>query len=84
MTRWRRWCISTRIIWRRIFKKEYGISISAYILQKRVEEAKNLLVHSDLPINTVSIYVGYSNFFVFYKNVQGKHRVLPAGVPQEV
>ncbi len=51
----------------RIFKKEYGISISAYILQKRVEEAKNLLVHSDLPINTVSIYVGYSNFSYFTK-----------------
>lgn len=51
----------------RIFKKEVGISISAYILQKRVEEAKNLLVHSDLPINTVSIYVGYSNFSYFTK-----------------
>ena len=51
----------------RIFKKEYGISISAYILRKRVEEAKNLLIHSDLPINTVSIYVGYSNFSYFTK-----------------
>ncbi|MDE6919679.1 MAG: helix-turn-helix domain-containing protein [Lachnospiraceae bacterium] len=51
----------------RIFKKEVGISISAYILQKRVEEARNLLVHSDLPINTVSIYVGYSNFSYFTK-----------------
>ena len=51
----------------RIFKKEVGISISAYILQKRVEEDRNLLVHSDLPINTVSIYVGYSNFSYFTK-----------------
>lgn len=51
----------------RIFKKEYGISISSYILQKRVEEAKNLLSHSNLPINTVSIYVGYSNFSYFTK-----------------
>lgn len=51
----------------RIFKREYGVSISSYILQKRVEEAKKLLSHSTLPINTVSIYVGYSNFSYFTK-----------------
>lgn len=51
----------------RIFKKEVGVSISSYILQKRVEEAKKLLTQSNLPINTVSIYVGYSNFSYFTK-----------------
>ena len=51
----------------RIFKKETGISISSYILKKRVEEAKKLLAQSNLPINTVSIYVGYSNFSYFTK-----------------
>ena len=51
----------------RIFKKEKGISISTYILQKRVDEAKKLLVQSNLPINTVSLYVGYSNFSYFTK-----------------
>lgn len=51
----------------RIFKKEMGVSISSYILQKRVAEAKKLLAQSNLPINTVSIYVGYSNFSYFTK-----------------
>lgn len=51
----------------RIFKKEFGVSISTYLLQKRVEEAKKLLSQSTLPINTVSIYVGYSNFSYFTK-----------------
>lgn len=51
----------------RIFKKEKGISISTYIIQKRVEEAKKLLTQSTLPINTVSLYVGYSNFSYFTK-----------------
>ena len=51
----------------RIFKKEKGISISNYIIQKRVEEAKKLLTQSSLPINTVSLYVGYSNFSYFTK-----------------
>lgn len=51
----------------RIFKKEAGISISAYLMQKRVEAAKKMLTQSSLPINTVSIYVGYSNFSYFTK-----------------
>ena len=46
---------------------EKGISISNYIIQKRVEEAKKLLTQSTLPINTVSLYVGYSNFSYFTK-----------------
>jgi len=32
-----------------------------------VEEAKKLLTQSSLPINTVSLYVGYSNFSYFTK-----------------
>ncbi|MEI1257800.1 AraC family transcriptional regulator [Blautia sp. JLR.GB0024] len=32
-----------------------------------MEEAKNMLTRSSLPINTVSIYVGYSNFSYFTK-----------------
>ncbi len=51
----------------RIFKKETGISISSYIIGKRVEEAKKLLAQSSLPINSVSISVGYSNFSYFTK-----------------
>lgn len=51
----------------RTFKKELGISISTYILQKRVDEAKKLLKQSNLPINTVSLSVGYSNFSYFTK-----------------
>ena len=31
------------------------------------EEAKKLLTQSSLPINTVSLYVGYSNFSYFTK-----------------
>lgn len=51
----------------RIFKREKGMSISAYLLQKRVTEAKKLLTETNLPINGVSIYVGYSNFSYFTK-----------------
>ena len=51
----------------RIFKKEEGLSISAYIMQKRVDEAKRLLGESSLPVNAISLHVGYSNFSYFTK-----------------
>lgn len=51
----------------RMFKKEKGVSISNYILQKRVDEAKKLLCSSSLPINSVSLHIGYSNFSYFTK-----------------
>lgn len=31
----------------KLFRKETGMSVSAYILQRKIETAKNLLVHSD-------------------------------------
>lgn len=51
----------------RIFKKEEGVSISGYLLKKRVEEAKRLLGESSLPVNAISLHVGYSNFSYFTK-----------------
>ena len=51
----------------RIFKKEMGISISQYLIKNRIEIASTLLCSNNLPINTVSIYVGYSNFSYFAK-----------------
>ena len=36
-------------------------------MQKRVDEAKKLLCGSSLPINTVSLHIGYSNFSYFTK-----------------
>ncbi len=51
----------------RIFKKKTGVSISTYLIQRRIEVAQDLLVRSNLPINTVSLYVGYSNFSYFTK-----------------
>lgn len=51
----------------RLFKKEKGISISSYLMRKRLEAAKELLGKSDMPINGVSLEVGYSNFSYFTK-----------------
>lgn len=56
----------------KIFKTEFSISISAYLLQCRVDEAKRLLAASDMPINAVSLHVGYSSFSYFTKMFKEK------------
>ena len=38
----------------RLFKKETGMSVSDYILQKKIETAKSMLVFSDYPIASIS------------------------------
>lgn len=49
----------------KLFKKETGISFKNYIINKRIEVAKNMLSTTDLPINTVADNVGYGNYSYF-------------------
>lgn len=51
----------------RLFKKEMGVSVSSYIKDCRLTEAKKLLLESNLPINAVAIHVGYTHFAYFTK-----------------
>lgn len=49
----------------RVFKKKYGMSIGEYITEKRISEAKNLLINSSISVTSVAINAGYSdaNYF---------------------
>jgi two-component system response regulator YesN len=49
----------------RLFKKETGMSISDYLQQQRIEYAKQLLAHSDLPVSAVALSSGYANLSYF-------------------
>ena len=49
----------------RIFKKETGQSLGAYLQDQRIEEAKRLLMQTDLHIYEISQGVGYDNFSYF-------------------
>lgn len=49
----------------KVFKKELGISFKNYLIQKRIDTAKDLLVNTDLPINTIADNVGYGNYSYF-------------------
>lgn len=51
----------------RLFKRETGKSLMNYIIKKRVEMAKDLLINTELSVNLISDKVGYSNYSYFTK-----------------
>lgn len=60
----------------RIFKRETGMFINAYIAQERVKLAKKLLVKTDMNITGIAVEVGYgdniSYFSLVFKKETGK------------
>lgn len=49
----------------RIFKREIGVSVKSYMVNRRMEKAKELLETSRLPITDVAYQVGYYNYTSF-------------------
>ncbi len=52
----------------RVFKKETGIPISKYMVTQKMEQAKWLLRHTDMPISEVAAALGYFNYSSFNRN----------------
>lgn len=50
-----------------LFKEELGISMTMYIQQRRLDQAKMLLRESEMPISKVAETVGYDNISYFSK-----------------
>ncbi len=58
----------------KVFKEMYGVTINTFRTQARIQEAKNLLISTDLPIIEIAGCCGYSNaskFSSVFKNVCG-------------
>lgn len=51
----------------KLFKKETGEGLSAYITRLKIAEAKRLLLQTEIPISTIASDLGYSNFSYFSK-----------------
>lgn len=49
----------------RMFKKETGLTLKEYVIQKKMEQARSLLQTTNLPIYIVAAKVGYNNFSHF-------------------
>ena len=59
----------------RTVRKLYGMSFGEKILAMRIEEAKKLLLETDLPITKIATSLGYSathNFYSTFKKATGK------------
>ena len=57
----------------KLFNKEMGISVSKFIINEKIEKAKNLLRYSDLSISDISNYYSFSSqshfIQVFQRNI---------------
>jgi two-component system, response regulator YesN len=49
----------------RVFKKEVGVSISRYIINRKMDTAKELLTETDKSIGEIALEVGYLNYSSF-------------------
>lgn len=61
----------------RLFKKETGVSIGAYILNRRIHMAKKYLLQTDMTINEIALKIGYDNFSYFSHVFREKTGVSP-------
>lgn len=60
---------------RNIYKEKQGVSLSGYIIQKKLDRAMELLSESQLSITQISEKLGFSSknyFFTFFKKHTGK------------
>ena len=70
-------CFYNKAYLSRTFKKYYGISPIAYIQEKRLTEAANLLSSTNLTIEKICNMVGYSEKKQFYKLFEKKFGTTP-------
>ena len=59
----------------KMFKQQYGINFTAYLMEYRIEEAKKLLQQPDVNVKEVGVRVGYpdSNYFArVFRRITGE------------
>jgi YesN/AraC family two-component response regulator len=61
----------------KLFKKEVGQNIKNYILQVKVDVAKDLLGNHNIPISIIALDLGYSNFSHFTQMFKKFENVTP-------
>jgi AraC-like DNA-binding protein len=61
-----------------IFKRRFGITISQYIQQRRISQAKELLTRTMLPINTIGQEIGMSDPQYFNKQFRRAVGISPS------
>lgn len=60
-------CFYNRAYFSRVFKDCFGMTLTTFIQKKRVSKAQQLLTETDMSVNEICSYVGYSDKTQFYK-----------------
>ncbi|MCC8103652.1 MAG: response regulator [Clostridiales bacterium] len=55
-----------------IFKKETGVSLGNYLIDRRIDRAKTLLREGEMTVSQVATAVGYDNFAYFSRLIRKK------------
>lgn len=59
---------------RNLFKKTVGISVTGYILRRRMTEARRLIIETSLPLKEICMNVGFEDYYYFlraFKKIHG-------------
>lgn len=62
----------------KLFKKETGQNIKTYIMQTKVEVAKDLLANPGMPVSLVALELGYTNFSHFTQLFKKFENITPS------
>lgn len=62
----------------RIFKKETGMTLGDYVLNEKMQIARNLLRTTSLPVSYVASRVGYENFSHFSRTYKRSFGIAPS------
>lgn len=60
------------------FKKEFGMTVMEYVMQKRIQKAEQLLKNSDLSIREISEACGFPNVEYFSRSFKGARGISPS------
>lgn len=68
----------------KIFKERYNCGIYEYALNMKMSRAKELLQNADIPINEISLRLGYSNSNYFSKAFKNFHGYSPSEYREQI
>lgn len=63
---------------RRLFKKEFGVSPKEYVIGKRIEHATSLILAGDCSLKEVAAYSGYRDYKLFFTEFKRLTGQLPS------
>ena len=69
-------CLSKNALYRG-FKREFGLTVSKYITEKRIKKAEDLLLNTELTVEDISAKVGFSSSAYFAAIFKSKTDISP-------